>query len=70
MNTCLSNCICLGFAMYSYGGAFAWKQLPVFMNTAHCQACIQMRFNIPERHLSLFQSHLYIPREKQIHHVH
>ena len=35
MHTCVSNCFCLGFAMHSYGRAFAWKHLLAFMHTAH-----------------------------------
>ena len=33
--TCVSNCFRLGFAMLSYGGAFAWKHLLAFMHMAH-----------------------------------
>ena len=38
MHKCVSNCFCLGFAMHSYGEAFAWKHLLAFMHTAQCLA--------------------------------
>ena len=45
MHMCVSNCFCLGFAMHSYGGAFAWSLQFAFLWRSFClefAICIPM----------------------------